>query len=487
MMLGCQSPEREENQNQNEKQESEPFAKLTTFVDRYAQHTLKKGHINSLAVAVYRNGKTYHNYYGEIDPGANNLPNDSTLYEIASISKVFVGSLAAKAALEGKINLDDDIRKYLDGEYPNLTYKGTPVTIKNLLTHTLGFGTPPKLQEVNKKTKEGYYENRAFDYSMDDLLSDLKNVEVKKKPGTFYDYNNVGPELVTYILTKVYKRPYKELLLEFLAKLDMKNTYLQEYDRYKKRISNGYGEDQKKMPLLKNQLSGGAYGILATLPDLVKFMKFQLESKDPFIKESVRSLFKNDDEQLGYLWDIGFAKKEGFYYLKTGSSLGIQSVILLCPDSNYGMVLVMNNNSEVTMNDWLSLYNKAEYDLIEYPKVNLWSTIEPMFMNKPKEAIKKYLALKKDTATYFASPGYLNKVGYDLLSGKQVQKAIEVFKFAVSEAPDNANLYDSLGEAYFIAKDYRKSRESYKKSLELNPKNNHAKKTLLKIDKLLKS
>jgi len=491
LMLGCQSPEKDKNQsedqNQSQNQKSGPFTKLTTFVDRYAQSTLKKGNINSLAVAVYSNGKTYHNYYGEIDQGANNPPNDSTLYEIASISKVFVGSLAAKAVLEGKIALEDDIRKYLEGEYPNLAYKGTPVTIKNLLSHTLGFDTPPKLQEVNKKMKAGYYENRPYDYSMDDLLNDLKKVEVKKKPGTFYKYNNIGPELVTYILTKVYKRPYKALLSEFLATLGMNNTYLQGYDRYQKRISNGYGEERKRMPLHKNQLSGGAYGVLATLPDLTKFLKFQLESKAPFIKESVRSLFKNDDEQLGYLWDIGFAKKEGFFYLKTGSSYGIQSIVLVCPDSNYGMVLIMNNNSEAAMTDWVNLYNKIEYDLIRYPKVNLWSTVAPTFMNNPQEAIKKYQASKNDTATYFSSPGYLNKVGYDLMSRKQVQKAIEVFKFAVSEAPENANLYDSLGEAYFIAKDYERARESYRKSLELNPKNDNAKKTLLKIDKLLKS
>jgi len=491
LMLGCQSPEKDKNQNQDQNQrrnkQLEPFTKLTTFVDQYAQSTLKKGNVNSLAVAVYKNGKTYHNYYGEIDQGANNPPNDSTLYEIASISKTFVGSLAAKAVLEGKINLEDDIRKYLEGEYPNLAYKNTPVTIKNLLTHTLGFDNPPKLQEVYKKTKEGYYENRAFDYSMDDLMSDLKNVEVKKKPGTFYKYNNIGPELVAYILAKVYKRPYKALLLDFLVKLGMNNSYLQEYDRYKKRISNGYGEDRKRAPLDKNQLFGGAYGIIATLPDLTKFMKFQLESNAPFIKESVRSLFKDDEEQVGYLWDLGFAKKEGFYYLKTGTSQGIQSIVLVCPDSNYGMVLLMNNSSDAATNDWSSLYNRIEYDLIEYPKINLWSTIAPKFMDNPKEAIKKYQALKNDTTSYFASPSYLNKVGYDLLFSKQIQKAIEVFKFAVLEAPNDASLYDSLGEAYFVAKDYQKSRENYKKSLELNSNNNNAKKMLLKIDKLLKS
>tara|TARA_R110000850_G_scaffold18580_4_gene56876 strand:+ start:10115 stop:10345 length:231 start_codon:yes stop_codon:yes gene_type:complete len=68
-------------------------------------------------LAVYSDGKFYHNYYGELDKNSNNPPNDKTLYEIASVSKVFAGSLAAKADLENKLTLDDDIRKYLVDEY----------------------------------------------------------------------------------------------------------------------------------------------------------------------------------------------------------------------------------------------------------------------------------------------------------------------------------------------------------------------------------
>ncbi|MEL7123763.1 MAG: serine hydrolase [Bacteroidota bacterium] len=444
---------------------------------------IEKGNINSLAIAIYKDSLVYHNYYGAIDKNTQNVPNDNTLYEIASISKVFVGSLAAKAVVENKISLDDDIRLYLEGDYTNLEFEGTPITVRDLVTHTLGFDLPEKLEEVFKKTFNGYYENRAFDYQMEDLLEELKTAELTKKPGTYYDYSNVGPELVAYILEQVYDESYENLLSAFFNEISMESSRLQKYGKQDENIANGYGENDERVPLVGNPFLGGAGGILATLPDMAKFMKFQLESKDPFIKESTRFLFKDEEGDTGYFWDLGVGTKEGFYYQKTGSSNGVESVILICPDSNYGLVMIINNQSEAAIIDRSSLYGRIEYDLIRYPKINLWSLVEEEFMSDPKEAAKKYRQLKSDDQ-YFASSDYLNNVGYDFIFNDKLKEAIAVFEFAISEDPENANLYDSLGEAYFIAEDYEKSEVNFKKSLELNPSNNNAEKYLSEIKKL---
>jgi len=133
MLISCQSPE---------KTEEEPFSELTDLVDNYARKTLDKGNINALALSVYRGGELYSDYYGHFDSKTQTLQNDSTLYEVASISKVFLGQLVARAVLEEKIDLDEDIRSFLPGPYPNLEYEGTLVTIRNLVTHTLGFEAP---------------------------------------------------------------------------------------------------------------------------------------------------------------------------------------------------------------------------------------------------------------------------------------------------------------------------------------------------------
>jgi len=113
ILLGCQS---------SHKNTIDPFAQFIRFVDQYSESILEQGNISTMSVAIYKSGKTYHNYYGVIDSGAENLPNDNTLFEIASISKIFTGSLMAIAVIEKKVSLDTDIRKFLPKVYPDLEY-----------------------------------------------------------------------------------------------------------------------------------------------------------------------------------------------------------------------------------------------------------------------------------------------------------------------------------------------------------------------------
>ncbi len=50
-------------------------------------------------------------------------PTGRHLYDIGSVAKVFVTTLLAHAVVKNRISLEDDIRKYLPGKYPNLHYK----------------------------------------------------------------------------------------------------------------------------------------------------------------------------------------------------------------------------------------------------------------------------------------------------------------------------------------------------------------------------
>ena len=477
---------------QTSKVTKEPeFKEITALIDKYATETLQKNNINSIALSIYKNDNYYQNYYGEIDKNKKNKPNDSTLFEIASISKVFLGSLIAKAVLENKISLKDDIRKYLKEDYSNLEYKGTPIRIKNLLTHTLGLEnkTPKGLQDFNKKVRSGYYQknNEPYDYKIDDFLIELKTSKLNKKPGTYYEYNSVGPELLAYILEQVYNESYESLLKKFFFRLDMKNTFLNDYTKIRKHIANGYKED-KLMPLERNSLLGGTSGIVTNLPDLSKFMKYQHENKDPLINESTKKLFDNNDgDEIGYLWEVGVAKEEGFYYSKSGTSNGIQSVILICPDTNYGFILIVNNTSDTAFKDYVNLYYSLEKDLIKYPRINLVAQLEEDLLTNTTKTIKKYEELIDNKNAYYTNATALNNLGYKLLNNEKPKASLLVFKLLVSEFPDNFNAYDSLGEAYFKNKEYKNALINYNKSLDLNPNNKNAKKYIKIINEIVSS
>jgi tetratricopeptide (TPR) repeat protein len=79
--------------------------------------------------------------------------------------------------------------------------------------------------------------------------------------------------------------------------------------------------------------------------------------------------------------------------------------------------------------------------------------------------------------------GQLNSLGYRLLGNNKLKKAIEIFKFVVSEYPESANAYDSLGEAFMKAGEKELAIKNYEKSLELDPRNENAKKMLKDLRK----
>ncbi len=461
------------------------FEHLIVSTDLCVTEALENDAIPSLSIAIYRDGQSYHNYYSSAGaPNQTEITNTS-LFEIASLSKVFLGTLFAKAVLENKVSLEDDIRIYLEGDYSNLEFDGVPISLSNLLTHTLGFERPEGIKNLYKKMANGYYDNRHIDYDMFSLLEELQTVSLTHKPGTYYSYSNVGPELAAYILEKVYNIPYKEQLYSFLVSIGMNHTYLNDFEKHRNSLVLGYENKNTIASLDKNPLLGASGGMISTLPDLLQFMKFQLESANPIVKEATRILYEDDDDTvMGYLWEnMGIGKEEGFYYWKTGDSNGIKSGMIVCPDSNYGAIILMNTQADEAIDSYWRLFDAIETDLIKYPKINLYRLTAPDFIKDKEMGLYKFNELKGDTSTYFNTNlnWTLNRIGYDLLLKNEVNKAIEMFQFAILHYPEDANLYDSLGEAYFIAKEYDKAFSNYTKSLALDPENQNAKDFLNRI------
>lgn len=78
-----------------------------------------------------------------------------------------------------------------------------------------------------------------------------------------------------------------------------------------------------------------------------------------------------------------------------------------------------------------------------------------------------------------------NALGYAFLYLQKTDEAIAVFKLNVKEYPDSWNCYDSLGEAYMVAKNYEKSAWYYELALDKNPDSEHSKEQLEKIRVLI--
>jgi CubicO group peptidase (beta-lactamase class C family) len=73
---------------------------------------------------------------------------------------------------------------------------------------------------------------------------------------------------------------------------------------------------------------------------------------------------------------------------------------------------------------------------------------------------------------------FLNTLGYEFLAGRDFEKALAVFKLNVEEYPESWNAYDSLAEGYEQSGDIRNAVRYYKQSLEMEPRNSHARERL---------
>ncbi|MGB0805204.1 MAG: tetratricopeptide repeat protein [Salibacteraceae bacterium] len=108
----------------------------------------------------------------------------------------------------------------------------------------------------------------------------------------------------------------------------------------------------------------------------------------------------------------------------------------------------------------------------------------------PTQLMEEFLEGKDVTEQDLLDSDYdnvINGLGYEWLYDiKNAEGAIKVFKYGVKLMPNSANLYDSLGESYYVNKDYQEALENYSKSLTLNPDNENAKAMMVKIKDIQK-
>jgi tetratricopeptide (TPR) repeat protein len=107
-----------------------------------------------------------------------------------------------------------------------------------------------------------------------------------------------------------------------------------------------------------------------------------------------------------------------------------------------------------------------------------------------KAALDDYAELKKKfygRAAFDFGENSLNTFGYELLEGKDVAGAIQVFKLNADTFPESANVWDSLAEAYMKSGDPKNAQLNYEKALTIDPTNQNAKEMLNKLKELPKN
>lgn len=336
---------------------SVPTKDLGTDIDEVAATLIKQPLLHSTSIGVVYRGEEFTRHRGDMEAGKPGPPSDATLYEIGSLSKTMAGTLMANAVLERKLSLDDDVRMYLHGDYPNLQYQGDPIRIRHLLSHTSGL--PNMLPERANTVLADFTDQRTprelnaiyARYGKTDFLRDLHAVEIRRAPGKDYAYSSSGTELTAHILEVVYKSDYESLLRGFFRdSAAMTGVRIRLSDAEATRLAIGYHSDNAVPTTPMPQLPWGASGnVKATVPDMVKYLKFQLAGGRA-VTESHRSLVEFDAEfSIGYFWNIvGGDRLKGIYYAHHGGVPRSQCYIYLMPKYDLGIFVITNQSGDQT-------------------------------------------------------------------------------------------------------------------------------------------
>ncbi|WP_299436876.1 serine hydrolase domain-containing protein [uncultured Aquimarina sp.] len=324
-------------------------------IDGNVEALLEDTLINSLSIGIYYNGKEITKHYGELDKGQKNQPTNKTIYEIASVTKTFVGTIIAQAEIEGKLSIEDDIRKYIGKQYKNLEFETNPIRIKHLLTHTselprflpenindlftnMDDELPFKLAEIEKA------------YSKSKFLKDLENVSITAAPGTRFAYSNADTELAAYILEQIYNKSFDELLIETICKkANMPNTRIRLNRKQKENLANGYfGGSGRIAPHMSTSLWGASGAGKSTIVDLLNYIKLQLDKQNKPVQKTHQTLYDKEiifgdpDNKIGYFWIINKDEDFGKFLSHHGGANGTQNWLVIYPEIGLGISIISN-------------------------------------------------------------------------------------------------------------------------------------------------
>jgi CubicO group peptidase (beta-lactamase class C family) len=270
---------------------------------------------------------------------------------MGSVAKTYVGTLLAQAVLDKKLKLDDDIRQYLPGQYPNLAYEGHPIRVVDLANHTSGMPSTAhvyspamkeKLGKLNLVERTAYYNQ----YSADSLLRDMHQFQLATQPGTTYRYNGVAMLVLQLLLERVYNQPYEQLVTKFVrTRFGMSDTKRVLSTAEHKRYAIGY--DGRQQPQQHPNYTGywGGPTLSSTASDLMKYAAANFAEREPAVKlahQRTRGAASEFGMGLGWMLDTDASGSRRIYH--DGKSIGFNTRFVLYPEQELSIVLLVNEN-----------------------------------------------------------------------------------------------------------------------------------------------
>ncbi len=295
------------------------------------------------AVAIIKEGSIiYKKGYGLANLEYDIPIRPSSVFHIASISKQFTVFSILLLEKQGKLSLDDDIRKYI----PEVPDFGKTITLRHLASHTSGLR-----DQWNLLSMAGW--------RMDDVITKehiLKLVSKQKElnfdPGEEYAYCNTGFTLLAEVVSRISDMSFAEFTnANIFEPLKMNNTLF--YDDHEKIVENRaysyYADSTGYKKSVLNYANVGATSLFTTVEDLslwsMNFSSMKIGDTTMINKMNTPAILNNGETFGGALGQF-VGKYKGLNEIQHGGAdAGYRSYLTRFPDENFS-VIVFSNSAE---------------------------------------------------------------------------------------------------------------------------------------------
>ncbi len=348
------------------------------------------------AVAVSLNGQTvFENAFGLAEVEHNVANTSQTIFESGSVAKQFVAASLVLLQQDGKLSLDDQVRKHV----PELPDYGAPLTIRHLLNHTAGlrdWGSVMALTGVGRG-------NRVItqEVALDVIF---RQRSLNFKPGDEYSYSNSGYQLATLIVERVSKQKLAAFTEErFFKPLGMtKSSWRDDYQRLVPGRAQAYSRQGPNAPWQLNMPFMSVYGnggMLTTVGDWMKW-NAMLESRSmgaPLVEALETQGVLNNGRKINYALGLNVDTYKGLKDISHGgSTAGYQTFLARYPDNKVSVGVLCNGTSPSAGGLAASITDEILGPFSPPPS-------QPEGVKVPEEQLQKFVGVWRDEKTRMPS------------------------------------------------------------------------------------
>jgi CubicO group peptidase (beta-lactamase class C family) len=266
-----------------------------------------------------------------------------TIFEAGSVSKQFTAMAVLLLAHQGKLSLDDNVRKYI----PELPDYGTPVTIRHLLNHTSGLRDWGSLEAIAgwPRTTRAYTHAHVLE-----ILSRQKSLNYT--PGAEYSYTNSGYNLAAMIVARVSGQSLADFTRERIFQpLGMTSTSWR--DDFRSIVKNRAIAYQQSANSIRQFMPFedvyGNGGLLTTVGDLLKwnrnFITAKIGGKD-LVAQQQQQAKLNDGRTISYALGLFMQEYGGLREVShSGTTAGYSAWLGRYPDRGLSVAVLCNTSA----------------------------------------------------------------------------------------------------------------------------------------------